>query len=555
MTVICELCGSSIRRRPLFEGVAVASQGSMSVTDVVEQIRGCSAFFESQSKLMARDAVKQSQTAMSQSLQAQIQNLQRLDPVSAAQVNEAIDASKFHDDEKSALAMAVQSKLVGGISGGGTSDSAKRGSLGQTLRGVLNYFTNDDWEVLMASATSTAQKITLIGDRLHSIGITNPSEKTCKNLVGLMACCSMPGADANTLHGLVVDMKAHMQSRSKPDLSSATLVDAPTFLVNYPDDPKLLPAHVYASAYSTSPPVSKAEMTQAWQTIVSRIPLRSNNKHLSGASTRSSGSGQNALGALLQLVQQASAADLPNLTVFQRPTAPASAAPMTPALAKHLRALPAGPQRTSTMLALHDSPQESLSSDSQTSAAALGVTSGGAAENPGVGMPVPIANTIAGGISPDAGKATAAAGDPVTADQNSSATAPAATVANGSGSAEALAAKNVDGKAKDLLAQLEIIAAGKHPVGKSKAKAKAKAKGTGKKKGGAKDNDKSSDTAAECATGPLKRPAAAECETGSLKRPAAAGKMLLGCPKCRGSHGGCLQCRDPSYTGKRYQRP
>ena len=35
-------------------------------------------------------------------------------------------------------------------------------------------------------------------------------------------------------------------------------------------------------------------------------------------------------------------------------------------------------------------------------------------------------------------------------------------------------------------------------------------------------------------------------------KPAASGKMLqLGCPKCRGSKTGCLQCRNPAYEGKR----
>ena len=30
--------------------------------------------------------------------------------------------------------------------------------------------------------------------------------------------------------------------------------------------------------------------------------------------------------------------------------------------------------------------------------------------------------------------------------------------------------------------------------------------------------------------------------------------LVLGCAKCRGSHGGCAQCRNPSFSGKRYQR-
>ena len=44
----------------------------------------------------------------------------------------------------------------------------------------------------------------------------------------------------------------------------------------------------------------------------------------------------------------------------------------------------------------------------------------------------------------------------------------------------------------------------------------------------------------------------AVAEVGARKRPAAC--FLFGCPKCRGSHGGCTQCRSPDYTGRRYQK-
>lgn len=40
---------------------------------------------------------------------------------------------------------------------------------------------------------------------------------------------------------------------------------------------------------------------------------------------------------------------------------------------------------------------------------------------------------------------------------------------------------------------------------------------------------------------------------GSGKGKVSVGKLQLGCPKCRGSAKGCLQCRNPLYKGKRYQ--
>ena len=56
----------------------------------------------------------------------------------------------------------------------------------------------------------------------------------------------------------------------------------------------------------------------------------------------------------------------------------------------------------------------------------------------------------------------------------------------------------------------------------------------------------------------IKRPAAAVAKLSPLvkKKPSIAGKkgsLKLGCSRCRGSKVGCLSCRDPSFTGKRFQ--
>lgn len=40
----------------------------------------------------------------------------------------------------------------------------------------------------------------------------------------------------------------------------------------------------------------------------------------------------------------------------------------------------------------------------------------------------------------------------------------------------------------------------------------------------------------------------------AMKRPAAAAGLVLGCSKCRGSEGGCSQCKNPAFTGKRGPR-
>jgi hypothetical protein len=54
----------------------------------------------------------------------------------------------------------------------------------------------------------------------------------------------------------------------------------------------------------------------------------------------------------------------------------------------------------------------------------------------------------------------------------------------------------------------------------------------------------------------MKRPAAAaaaEIPDGKKTKSAEKG-LLLGCAKCRGCHTGCVQCKNPDFKGKRYQR-
>ena len=73
----------------------------------------------------------------------------------------------------------------------------------------------------------------------------------------------------------------------------------------------------------------------------------------------------------------------------------------------------------------------------------------------------------------------------------------------------------------------EMVAAYRASTSLPKAKAKAKAKGKAKAKAKAKPKAKSR---------------------------ASSGRLVLGCPKCRGNPSGCWQCKNPNYSGSRGPR-
>lgn len=95
--------------------------------------------------------------------------------------------------------------------------------------------------------------------------------------------------------------------------------------------------------------------------------------------------------------------------------------------------------------------------------------------------------------------------------------------------------------AKDALAMMELAAA-KGGAGNVKGKGKPKTSSLMKR------------PAAADVVSFMKRPAGAPATGAPCKRPATSGVLMLGCKKCRGCHTGCAQCRDPSFSGTRYQR-
>lgn len=492
----------------------------MSANDVITQIIGCSKFFDAQASLLTGEAIKESKAAMCTSLQATIRNLPAIDTTTACTISTAIQNSKFDPEAKATLASIVQAKAVSSFGAVSMGKNAARAV--QTIKLVLNYFTEDDWVKLQSSAT-ISQKIIVVGDRLCSIGITNPSEASYKHVVALLACCSMPTADASTLHGLVTDMKTHMQNR-RPTSASGV------HLVTYPDNPQELPAELYAGAYSTSAPINKDDMLTIWRGLIQRIPLRTSNKQLNcGSAAASSDNTPNAIAMLLQhllpahMQQQQQQGELRGL-VINSPLRPAAGkafalqSPATsPGLAARLGHIDAEPQllnQTEVQPQMQMAPKPLAIKDGQ----AAGAASGSIKHEDDAGVHA--------------------------SDKSASAEAPPEGTAAGSACAAGPKGPTMPTSNDDFLNQLEEIASGKYPAGKSKAI------GCKRRSKGQTDGDDDGDDVEPC----LKRPAASEdC---MMKKPASdsSSARQLGCSKCRGSPSGCAQCMDVNFGGRRFRK-
>ena len=114
--------------------------------------------------------------------------------------------------------------------------------------------------------------------------------------------------------------------------------------------------------------------------------------------------------------------------------------------------------------------------------------------------------------------------------------------------------KDEEAEAEDILKKIEDKASIRGKGGasfpmnpKSKAKAKAKAKATST--AGAQAKAKA--TVQTKAKSKSTTKAKSKSKAHSSKASAA---LKLGCSKCRGSRSGCMQCQNPDFGGKRWQR-
>ena len=67
-------------------------------------------------------------------------------------------------------------------------------------------------------------------------------------------------------------------------------------------------------------------------------------------------------------------------------------------------------------------------------------------------------------------------------------------------------------------------------------------------------SDKSAKKPTVASAKSAKKPPVASGHVAKKRPAAAAGLLVLGCAKCRGNPAGCTQCRDPAFTGRRFQR-
>ena len=481
-----------------------------SVKEIVQYISGCTEFFRSQEGLLSEKLKEESVASMAATVVGYIGKLRTLDAPGASALNAAISSSAFPGATKTDFATAVVQRLTAPAGDGGNEASK------QVMAAPHNYPTESDWAYIRDKSKSLQQVCIRVRERMRLLGLNNISEKTYGYLASMIAAAREPDMAGPALKALVDDLK-----------SVAIADDIPPVAIHtFPVMPNDLPQSLFVRAYAQEPPCPQTFAD--YNSIVKRCPVRKSHKSVRGYSVPRGGGAVVAAGA---------------------PTAVESMGrAMMPIIENAMANFCSTMLGSNRRIAFGEQGHQS-SESSGSGQGALHIFADGAA---GRQSRPPIVPT----------KIPALADAPVGGTRELETDPPA----NQAG--QLVPHDGGHGGGKDSRSATDIVA-----------EMERTALGHGGGKGCERDDVSNDDSQAKPQKKPARRiPVRAhgwgrpkttmKLPSAALRAPPKPGKLdikkkpasksskplLLGCTRCRGSHLGCLSCRNPDFTGRRWQK-
>ena len=514
---------------------------------IMRQLEAAARFLASQSALLEPAQLAASRQSFCNSIVAQINVLPGITLDEATSINTVIaSVENFENEQKAAMGTAVHMKLESH-----TRTAPTNKSFTQEFFHFPSYAIASDWAAI-ESAGSLRQACFPVMERVASVGCHSPSEKSYAHLAGVIAAMLEPTITQARLFHLVELLK---QAKSTHRVNAITSTWS-----SFPPSVDALPAEVRAAAYGSAV-VEPRELPGLAQ-LVAKCPLRKSHASIRGgdaASTRGapasaaanmSASESANFGAMLTALYQNFVAQGNRSNAGIHLTFP-GAQP-----GGNLQPPPAGAPAGGLHLPQHLAPGGSLRLPPAVAPAIPAPSLVTAlAPPPPVGLlalngeaAVPAMPSAVPGMPAAAPAMPSAVPDmpaPVPAMPAAVPYMPAAVTYMPAAVPELPAdVANKPAAVADMSSALVV-----HPgLGASVVEAQP----TGEDAVAALESMGSKATGG----GIMKKPAAPIV----MKKPAAPGvmkkhaKFMLGCSRCRGSPVGCLQCREPKYAGRRFQR-
>ena len=239
---------------------------SAGTNHLVKEIQSVRALLKSRQLLGAND------TALTQNyVNAMVKQITACKEISTHDGNlimQALADSPYGDEGTKKIISAVDGKLQSSS----TSASANANKPTQSLKAWWSYLTQEDWDFIRDVKRNVHAKMTRLVERANSIGLTHPDEQTIKWMLAVLVISHYEDAP-----------KPEDLYRKLNELKEAIVSERKAYphehILEYPDRPSDLSFQMYEWAYTEEHKPVHIQL-HGINSIADKIPLRKNSKLL-----------------------------------------------------------------------------------------------------------------------------------------------------------------------------------------------------------------------------------------------------------------------------------
>ncbi len=224
------------------------------------------------------------------------------------------------DEEDGEAPLAALLSAGSSLGASGVQKVAQRRAL-QDYSSLMNYFTEEQWMLLLSNTASSSEKMSLIIQHASVLGLRCPTEGTMQKLTTLyLLCAEGVGPTKAMLASQKLAMLKHMKKEVKALAKSNPLV----YLQLLPQSPQLLleeHCELYQTVFRSQPPVACKFCLQEFVEVSASVAMRSSKLSPSTLNLEGSNFSQVA-GCVMQQLQAMQQVQLATIAALQGGSSP-----------------------------------------------------------------------------------------------------------------------------------------------------------------------------------------------------------------------------------------
>ena len=247
---------------------SLAAMSHTKIDDFKQALAGASEVIRLQTTILTAEQMDKVLIGLQDSLLIKAASLPAISIQQVQDIVEQVRVSVLTEGQKSKLTTVLTSRCMAGI---GEETGAATKAQCQSMQAPSRYLTGQDWKELQDPHRSCMSKCSTLCARMRSVGMTHPTEGTYRQLAGVIVGTHCRDGSVDQWFGIVKELKAIFVSK-KADKVSVVRMHV------FPEGPDSLPECIYQFAYPDPEDPPKLMELDGMQHIVSAIPLRISNK-------------------------------------------------------------------------------------------------------------------------------------------------------------------------------------------------------------------------------------------------------------------------------------